>query len=129
MPKKAVPTCRAAVNAAPDDARYRYQLRLALSRLDKRDEAVALIRAAEEGDPGAQDVLVKDDAKALPLYRQAAGGGYAPAFSEVGRAYWDGTGTGIDHAEAARWVRARCEFTPAPHRTVRDRRRSAAARS
>ena len=90
MPKKAVPTCRAAVNAAPDDARYRYQLRLALSRLDKRDEAVALIRAAEEGDPGAQDVLVKDDAKALPLYRQAAGGGYAPAFSEVGRAYWDG---------------------------------------
>jgi hypothetical protein len=46
--------------------------------------------AAEEGDPGAQDVLVKDDAKALPLYRQAAGGGYAPAFSEVGRAYWDG---------------------------------------
>jgi TPR repeat protein len=114
--EKAVPACRAAVSAAPDESRYRYELGRALYRANKRDEAEAMIRAAAaKGDPGAQDFLgdlykygsdkiVKDNAKALLLYRQAAAAGYAPAFSDVASLYWDGMGTGIDRTEAIRWL-------------------------
>jgi dipeptidyl aminopeptidase/acylaminoacyl peptidase len=128
--ERAVPACRAAVNAAPDEARFRYQLGRALYRADKRDEAAALIRAAaEKGEPGAQDFLgylyesgggvANDDAKALLWYRQAAGGGHARAFSYVGRLYWDGIGTGIDRAEAVRWfTRGADRGDPFSHRRL-----------
>ena len=114
--EKAVPACRAAVEAAPGEPRFSYQLGRALLRTDKRDEGAALVRAAvEKSYPSAQQTLgdlyenaigvAKDDAQALLLYRQAAEGGYAPAFSDEGRLYWGGIGTGRDHGEAVRWFK------------------------
>jgi hypothetical protein len=114
--EKAVPACRASVEAAPGEPHFSYQLGRALLRADKRDEAVALIRvAAEKSYPSAQRTLgdlyenatgvAKDDAQALLLYRQAAEGGYAPAFSKEGRLYWEGIGTEADHAEAVAWFK------------------------
>ena len=47
--------------------------------------------------------VVKDEGEALRLYRLAAESGYALAFSNVGRFYWDGIVVGMDHAEAVRW--------------------------
>jgi WD40 repeat protein len=55
---RAVQACRAAVEAAPHEPRFRYQLGRALYRADQRDEAVAFIRgAAEQGYPIAQNDL------------------------------------------------------------------------
>jgi hypothetical protein len=112
--EKAVPACRAAVEAAPDEPRFRFQLGLGLFRAKKPEEAVALYRdAAEKGYSAARDYLgdaykygtgvAKDGAEALLLYRQAAEGGYAPAFFDEGSLYWDGIGTGVDRAEAVPW--------------------------
>jgi TPR repeat protein len=128
--EKAVPACRAAVEAAPGEPRFSYQLGLALLRTDKRGEGAALVRAAaEKSYPAAQDALgdlyesaigvAKDDAQALRLYRQAAEGGYAPAFSDEGRLYWDGIGTGMDHGEAVRWFkRGADQGDPFSHRRL-----------
>ena len=112
--EKAVPACRAAVEAAPDEPRFRYQLGRALNRGGKREEAAALIRAAaEEGYPAAQNDLghlyengrgvAKDEAEALRLYRLAAESGHALAFSNVGRFYWAGIAVGADRAQARQW--------------------------
>ena len=128
--EKAVPACRAAVEAAPGEPRFSYQVGRALLRTDKRDEAVALIRAAAlKSYPAAQQTLgdlyeraigvAKDDAQALLLYRQAAEGGYAPAFSEEGRLYWEGIGTEADYAEAVRWFkRGAHQGDPFSHRRL-----------
>ena len=128
--EKAVPACRAAVEAAPDEPSFSYQLGLSLLRTDKRDEGAALVRAAaEKSYPNAQQTLgdlyenaigvAKDDAQALLLYRQAAEGGYAPAFSDEGRLYWDGIGTGMDHGEAVRWfMRGADHGDPDSHRRL-----------
>jgi TPR repeat protein len=112
--EKAVPACRAAVEATPEEPRFSYQLGRTLLRADKRDDGAALVRAAaEKSYPAAQDALgdlfkygvgvAKDDAQALLLYRQAAENGYAPAFSAEGSLYWEGIGTAADHAAAVRW--------------------------
>jgi TPR repeat protein len=114
--KNAVPACRAAVEAAPDEPRFRYQLARALYRADERDEAAALLRtAADQGYPIAQKDLgqlseagggvAKDAAEALRLYSLAAESGYALAFSEVGRLHWDGIGVEVDRAEAVGWFK------------------------
>jgi WD40 repeat protein len=127
---RAVPACRAAVEAAPDEPRPRYQLGRALYHADQREAAAALIRtAAEKGYPAAQNDLgfryetgsglAKDEAEALRLYRQAAEGGYAPAFSNVGRFYWGGIGIGVDRAEAVRWFeRGADQGDPFSHRRL-----------
>jgi hypothetical protein len=47
--------------------------------------------------------VAKDEAEALVQIRRAADGGCVTAFYSVGVLYWDGIGTGIDHAEALRW--------------------------
>jgi hypothetical protein len=97
--EKAVPACR----AAPGEPRFSYQLGRALLRTDKRDDGTALVRVpAEKSYPSAEQVLgnlyensigvAKDDVQALRLYRRAAEGGYAPAFSDEGRLYWEGIG-------------------------------------
>jgi TPR repeat protein len=115
-PEKAVPACRAAVEAASDEPRFSYQLGRALLHADKRHEAEALIRAAaEKRYPSAQQTLgylyenalgvAKDASQALLLYRQAAEGGYVRAFSDEGRLYWEGIGTEPDHAEALGWFK------------------------
>jgi len=132
--EKAVPPCRAAREAEPDEPRFTYQLGRALLRTDKPDEAVALIRvAAEKSYPSAEDTLgdlyrglyrgaievAKDDAQALLLYRQAAEGGYAPAFSDEGGLFWDGIGTRVDRAEAVRWFeRGADQGDPFSHRRL-----------
>jgi TPR repeat protein len=128
--QRAVPACRAAVEAAPEEPRFRYQLGQALSRAYKEDEAVACIRAAAEMSyPVAQRDLgylyengsgvAKDDTKALALYRKAAEGGFAPAFSDEGRLYWEGIGTVADHAEAIRWFeRGANQGDPFSHRRL-----------
>jgi TPR repeat protein len=128
--EKAVPACRAAVEAAPGEPRFSYQLGRALLRTDKRDEGAALVRAAaEKSYPSAQQTLgdlyenaigvAKDDAQALLLYRRAAESGYAPAFSEEGRLYWEGIGTEGDHAEAVRWFnRGADQGDPFSHRRL-----------
>jgi TPR repeat protein len=128
--ERAVPACRAAVEAAPDKPRYRYQLGRVFHRADKQDEAVALIRAAaEKGYSAAENDLgssyehgsavTKDEVKALRLYRQAAESGYAPAFFHEGSLYWDGIGTGVDRAEAVRWFkRGADQGDPFSHRRL-----------
>jgi TPR repeat protein len=128
--EKAVSACRAAVETAPGEPRFRYQLGRALLRTDKRDEGAALVRAAaEKSYPSAQRTLgdlyenaigvAKDDAQALLLYRQAAEGGYAPAFFDEGRLYWEGIGTEADHAEAVRWfMRGADHADPDSHRRL-----------
>jgi TPR repeat protein len=122
--------CRAAVEAAPDEPRFNYQLGRTLLRANKRDEGAALVRAAaEKSYPAAQDALgdlygnairvTEDDAQALLLYRQAAEGGYAPAFSDEGGLYWKGIGTAADRAEAVRWFkRGAGQGDPDSHRRL-----------
>jgi TPR repeat protein len=129
--ERAVPVCQAAVEAATNEPRFNYQLGRALFlQRGKRDEAVALIRAAaEKSYPGAQDFLgdlykyavgvAKDGAQALLLYRRAAEGGYAPALSDEGHLYWEGIGTAADHAEAMRWfMRGADQGDPGSHRRL-----------
>jgi len=119
--EKAVPACRAAVEAAPEEPRFSYQLGRALLRTDKRDKGAALVRAAaEKSYSAAENALgdlytnaigvAKDDAQALRLYRRAAEGGYAPAFSDEGRLYWEGIGAETNHAEAVRWFKRGADY-------------------
>jgi uncharacterized protein len=74
---------------------------------------VALLPAAEAGDPDAQycvAILYRDgkgtpqnEARAIHWYRKAAERGHAEAQFELGRAYNEGTVIPQDDVEAARW--------------------------
>lgn len=112
-PHRAVPVCRAAVEATPDEPRFRYQLGRALYRSGNREEAVAFLRAAAEKSYAAAENdlgslyengwgVTKDEAEAIRWYRRAFEDGY-PAFSNIGHFYWDGIGVGMDRREATRW--------------------------
>jgi len=129
----AVSACQAAMQAAPDEPRFAYQLWRALYRADRRNEATDHLRAAaEKGYPIAQydlgrlyetgetdSDIVKDEVEALRLYRQAAEAGCTPAFSAVGRFYWAGIAVEKDHARAREWFeRGAGQGDPFSHRQL-----------
>lgn len=76
------------------------QLGIAQSEIDR------LLAKAQAGDPKAQnqlgvryligDGVEKDPKEAVEWYRKAAHAGYAEAMFNLGAAYFNGTGVGID---------------------------------
>jgi WD40 repeat protein/TPR repeat protein len=130
---KAIPACRSAVQTAPGDVRFRYQLGRALARAGEAQEAVELFRrAAEQGYAAAANALgdlfrrgigvPQSGGEALSLYRQAVEGGYVRASSHIGELYWQGNGVALDRAEALGWfVRGAEDGDPFSHRHLAER--------
>jgi TPR repeat protein len=122
-PGKAIPACRAALAAHPDNPRLNFQLGRALQKEggDAADaEALRWFRkAADAGNAGAMSNLgslyvtgkgvAKDEAEALRWFRKAADAGNAGAMSNLGSLYVTGKGVAKDEAEALRWFRKAAE--------------------
>jgi uncharacterized caspase-like protein/TPR repeat protein len=91
---KAMPACRAALAAAPDNPRLLFELGRVEMKAGGADE------------------------EALSLFRKAAAAGHAGAMNSVGVAYERGVGVGKDLGEAARWFQRSAEAGngPAMHR-------------
>ena len=114
---RAVPACRAALAASPNDARMIFQLARALDKGGGADaEVFELYRKAA----AAGNVLAfvnlgnkyehgkgapKDLAEAVRWYQKAADAGVLPGMFNLGVMYRDGLGVAKDDAEAARWFR------------------------
>jgi hypothetical protein len=112
-PDSASKACQEAVDAYPEEPRYRFQLARAFERGKQIDKAVALRQAAvTAGYPAAAYALAsdyergsgvtEDPVEALRLYRLAVDGGFILASREIGRLYWAGTGVTQDRDEALR---------------------------
>lgn len=108
----AIDACSIAVEAAPDNAKLRFQLGRAFDAAERFDEAIASYEAAAaQGSMLAVSALgalydggygVADDpAKAAELYGQAAEGGLTVAMTNLGRLYEDGRGVPQDYGRAA----------------------------
>jgi len=115
-PRQAIPACRKAVDAYPDDPRSAYMLARALDAAKQNDEAIRYYRkAVDAGYAAAMNNLAtkyrggygvaKDAAEAVRLYRKAADAGNTRAMLNLGRMYRDGNGVAKDAAEAARLAR------------------------
>ena len=116
---KAIPACRAAVAAQPNDGRLLSQLGRALQKSGHADAiAEALLvyrRAAAAGSSVAMNNLgvfynsgtgvAKDEAEAARWFRKAADAGIATAKSNLGAMYLDGHGVEKNAKEAARLFR------------------------
>jgi hypothetical protein len=114
---QAVPACRAALEANPNDTRILFQLARALQRAGGAEpEALELYRrAVEGGHVEAMNSLAsvyargegaaKEEAEAVRLYRKAADAGSLAAMNNLGNMYFYGRGVSKDDAEAARWYR------------------------
>jgi TPR repeat protein len=109
---KAVPTCKAAVEASPEDGRLRYAYARALQRAG--DEAGALDayqRAAERGYPIAENMVglmyqqARQPETAAQWIRKSADHGYLPAQMTLGAFYHQGVGVPQDPKQAAEWFR------------------------
>jgi TPR repeat protein len=113
----AVPACRAALSARPDDPRIAFQLGRALSKAgNAEDEAAGLYRKAAEAGHGdgmynlgvayAEGRGVeKDEAEAVRWFRKAAEAGLSDGMYNLGVAYANGRGVEKDEVEAVRWYR------------------------
>jgi TPR repeat protein len=129
-PEGAVDACHAAVEAAPSEPRFRYQLGRALARARRLPEAAELYRAAaQQGYPAAVaslgdayqkgDGVTQDATEAMRLFRQAAEGGFLPAYSKAGWLFWSGAGVAEDREEALRWYEKGAEVgDPFSHRRL-----------
>jgi TPR repeat protein len=115
-PRQAIPACRKAVDARPDDPRSAYMLGRALDAAKQNDEAIRYYRkAVDAGCAAAMNNLAtkyrggygvaKDAAEAVRLYRKAADAGNARAMLNLGRMYRDGNGVEKNETEAARLTR------------------------
>jgi TPR repeat protein len=112
---QAIPACRAAIAASPDDVRVTFELARALGKAGGADaEAFALYRQAAEADNAvAMNNLgnmylhgagvAKDEVEATKWFRRAADAGVAVGMSNLGRMYESGVGVPKDLKEAARW--------------------------
>ncbi len=118
-PGRAVPACRAAHTAHPEDLRITFELGRALDKAGDAEAALLYRIVAEAGDPRGMnnlgsvyergDVIAKNDAEAVRWYRKAADAGYAPGMSNLGFMYERGLGVAKDEAEAVRWFRKAAE--------------------
>ncbi|HEY4030032.1 MAG TPA: tetratricopeptide repeat protein [Caulobacteraceae bacterium] len=112
-PAKAVPTCKAAVDAAPDDGRIRYAYARALQRSGDDAGAVdAYQRAAERGYPIAENLVgmmylqqARQPDVAAQWLRKSADHGYLPAQMTLGAFYHQGIGVPKDVQQAVAWYR------------------------
>ena len=114
---RAIPACRAALAASPNDPRLAFQLARALDKgRGGGVEAFELYRKAA----GAGNVVAmvnlgnmlergrgtpKDLAEASRWYQKAADAGVQPGMFNLGLMYQDGLGVAKDEAEASRWFR------------------------
>ena len=114
--ESAITSCRQAVAAEPDNARFTFQLARALDAAEEYREALKLyVVAAERGHAGALNNIgvtyargagvARDDEEAVRWFRKGAEKGYAPAMSNLGVAYEQGQGVARDYEEAVRWFR------------------------
>lgn len=96
---EAIDACKAALDRAPQEPRFMFQLARALYFGGKLDESLVYLQnAAARNYAAASDNLadrylrgegvVKDTGEALRLYTRAAQGGYLPAFADAGAVYW-----------------------------------------
>jgi TPR repeat protein len=125
-PARAVPACRAALAASPNDSRVAYQLARALAKAGGAEAEVIELRrkAAEAGSPPAMAALgyvyrtgsgaPKDEAAAARWYRKAADRGYPQGMTSLGYAYRIGAGVPKDDAEALRWFKKAADAGNAP---------------
>jgi hypothetical protein len=115
-PVKAIPACRAALAASPNDPRVAFQLAVSLHRGGMLTEAYELYRrAAEAGHALGMtrlgnmyengDGVPKDMAEAVRWYRKAAVAGDTVAMAYLGLLYEEGRGVPKSKAEAKRWYR------------------------
>ena len=109
---KAVPACKAAVEAAPEDGRLRYAYSRALQRAgDEAGAGDAIQRAAERRYPIAEDIVGMLYLKAgqpdvaAQLIRRSADHGYLPAQMTLGAFYHQGVGVPQDAKQAVEWYR------------------------
>lgn len=111
---RAIPACRAAVAANPEELRFVFQLGRALGAGKQFDEAARYYReAADEGDARAMNSLAlayengngvaRNLAEAIRLYRKAADAGDAVAMYNLADMYERGAGTKADRKEAKNW--------------------------
>jgi TPR repeat protein len=111
-PAKAVPACKAAVEAAPEDGRLRYAYSRALQRAgDQAGFGDAIQRSAERGYPIAQNMVgmmyqrAGQPDVAVQLIRRSADQGYLPAQMTLGAFYHNGVGVPKDVQQAVTWYR------------------------
>ncbi|WP_305970482.1 MULTISPECIES: DUF2610 domain-containing protein [unclassified Mameliella] len=119
--EQAIPACRAALAADPDDPRLIYQLARALDASDDRVAEAARLydRAAQGGFPLAINNLAalyadgrgveKDMERAIALFRDAAGAGLPMAMTNLAFLNWDGAGLPQDDARAVALFRQAAE--------------------
>src|SRR5262245_13158867 len=88
--------------AADDRGDYRAALQV-WQELAAQDHAVALYRLALAHAEGRG--VPHDDAEAAVWYRRAAGRGYLPAQSALGRIYDEGKGVPQSQSKAMKWYR------------------------
>ena len=115
-PIQAVPACRAAAAARPDDARLMYQLGRVLEKQGAFPDALSWYRkAADRGYVEAMNNLgimftngrgvARDDTQALGLFRKASDGGSTDALTNLGFMYHYGRGVAPNMNEAVRLFR------------------------
>jgi TPR repeat protein len=124
-PAKAVPACRAAVEAAPDDGRVRYALGRALQRAGDDAGALDAYRgAADRGYPVAENMMgamyqgARQLETAAQWFRKAADHGYLPAQTALGQYYHNGWGVPKDPRQALGWYIKSAEQSYAPAQVV-----------
>jgi WD40 repeat protein/TPR repeat protein len=115
-PNEALPACQAAVAAAPDELRFRYQLALARVAAKQSEGIEQLKDLANRGYPAAIYLIAlsyqkginveKDWSKAFDLYKQAAVGGVLPAYSAIAGMYWESA----DKSPAVTWFERGAEL-------------------
>jgi TPR repeat protein len=113
--KIAIPACKAAVQAAPDDPRIAYQLgrayfaakayesaRTEYEKADAANYALATNNLANIYSEGLG--VTGDPPRALALFRKAASAGLGIAMYNLGLVYWSGSdGVAKDFKEARDW--------------------------
>ncbi len=115
-PIQAVPACRAAAAARPDDARLMYQLGRVLEKQGAFPDALSWYRkAADRGYVEAMNNLgimftngrgvARDDTQALGFFRKASDGGSTDALTNLGFMYHYGRGVAPNMEEAVRLFR------------------------
>ncbi len=119
--ERAIPACRAALAAKPDNPRLVYQLARALDASDDQFAEAARLydRAAKAGFPLAINNLAalyadgrgvdKDMKRAIALFRDAAEAGLPMAMTNLAFLHWDGEGLPQDHARAVALFRQAAE--------------------
>lgn len=116
-PAMAIPACRTALQAQPNNPRLMFELARALSKDDPTNaESVVLFhKAAAAGHAGAMNSLgllyesgrgvIRDIGKAIGWFRKGAEAGNTGAMNHLGLAYRNGFGVPRDPAESLRWFR------------------------